>query len=60
MPNGVALYHTGVSRYWNVNAEQQGPDVLLLTIGWRRFVTENALSCWFWLRLRYRGGGTSG
>jgi hypothetical protein len=52
LPDGVALYHTGGSRYWNVNAERQGPDVLLLTVSWRRFATENALSRGFRLRLR--------
>jgi hypothetical protein len=57
MPGGVALYHTGGSRYWNINAEQQGPDVLLLTVGWRRFIAENALLHGIRLRLRYRGGG---
>ena len=57
MPSGAALYHTGGSRYWDINAEQQGPDVLLLTVGWRRFTTENAFSRGFQLRLRYRGGG---
>jgi hypothetical protein len=57
MPGCVALYHTGGSRYWNINAERQGPDVLLLTVGWRRFATENAFSRGFRLRLRYRGGG---
>jgi hypothetical protein len=57
MPGGVALYHTGGSRYWNVNAEHRGPDVLILTIGWRHFVIENALLRGTRLRLRYRGNG---
>jgi hypothetical protein len=43
MPGSVALYHTSGSRYWNVNAERHGPDALVLTIGWRHFVIENAL-----------------
>jgi hypothetical protein len=57
LPSGQALYHTGGNRYWNVNAERQGLDVLLLTIGWNHFVAENAFSRGFRLRLRYRGGG---
>jgi hypothetical protein len=57
MPDGAALYHTGGSRYWKFNVERQDPDVLLLTVGWRRFATENTLSRGFRLRLCYRGGG---
>jgi hypothetical protein len=57
MPCGVALYHTGGCRYWSVNAERQGPGVLLLTIGWRHFVIENALLRGSRLRLRYRSRG---
>jgi hypothetical protein len=33
MPGGVSLYHTCGSRYWNINTERQGPDILLLTVG---------------------------
>jgi hypothetical protein len=56
-PGGVALYHTGGNRYRNINAERHDLDVLLLTVGWGHFITENAFSRWFRLRLRYRGGG---
>jgi hypothetical protein len=57
MPGGVALYHTNGVRYWNVNTERRGHDDLLLTVGWRHFVVENALLCGSRLRLRYRGNG---
>jgi hypothetical protein len=57
MPDDVALYHTGGSWYWNVNAECHGPDALIFTIGWRHFVIKNALLCGTRLRLRYRGHG---